>query len=92
MLTLTKKISIILSFILLSVCLFSSNSFAIVQPSYEFYVNDTANILSSDTENYIIDINKKLYQKTGAQIVVVTVKDLEGKSIEDYSVELIIDK
>ena len=88
LLTLTKKFSIILSFLILLACLLSNNSFAIVQPSYEFYVNDSANILSSGTEDYIIDINEKLYEKTGAQIVVVTVNNLEGKSIEDYSLEL----
>ena len=88
MLTLTKKISIILSFLILLVCFLSSTCFAIVQPSYEFYVNDSANILKSDTEKYIIDINKKLHDQTGAQIVVVTVNNLEGKSVEDYSLEL----
>lgn len=88
MLTSNKKfIIILLSFILLF-NLIAHKSNAIVSPSTEFYVNDTANILNSDTEQYIIEINKKLYDKTGAQIVVVTVNNLEGKSIEEYSTEL----
>ena len=65
-----------------------SKTLPVVPQSNEFYVNDTANVLNSDTEKYIIDINKELYEKTGAQIVVVTVKNLGGKSIEEYSTEL----
>lgn len=66
-------------------------SFAIVPKTTEFYVNDSANLLSNDTEKYIINMNKALEDKTGAQIVVVTVKNLEGKSIEDYATELFRD-
>lgn len=66
-------------------------SFAIVPKTTEFYVNDSANLLFNDTEKYIINMNKALEDKTGAQIVVVTVKNLEGKSIEDYATELFRD-
>ena len=91
MLTSNKKFLITLfSFLILFIfCI--SKCFAIVPQSYEFFVNDTANILSSDTEKYIIDQNKKLEAKCGAQIVVVTVNNLEGRSIEDYSTELFRD-
>ncbi len=71
--------------------IFNNKCFAIVPQSYEFYVNDTANIINAENEKYIIDINKKLYEKTGAQIVVVSVNNLEGKSIEDYATELFRD-
>ncbi len=47
-------------------------SFAVVEQSAEFYVNDTANILDKEVEDYIIETNKKLNSATGAQIVVVT--------------------
>lgn len=63
-------------------------SATIVKPTSQFYVNDYANILSSETEQYIMNTNVELQKKTGAQIVVVTVKSLEGKSIEDYANEL----
>ena len=66
-------------------------SFAIVPKTTEFFVNDSANLLSNDTEKYIINMNKALEDKTGVQIVVVTVKNLEGKSIEDYATELFRD-
>lgn len=88
MLTLNKKILLVIISILILLGFAANKSFAIVPKTSEFYVNDSANVLDRDTENYIIDINKKLYDKTGAQIVVVTVKNLEGKSVEEYSTEL----
>ena len=63
-------------------------SFAIVQPTSYFYVNDYANLLTEDTKNYIINTNVNLQKQTGAQIVVVTVENLEGNSLEDYATEL----
>lgn len=88
MLTSNKKIVIALFSIILLCSLFISKCFAIVPQSTEFFVNDSANILNSDTEKYIIDTNKELEAKCGAQIVVVTVNNLEGRSIEEYSTEL----
>ncbi|MEG2351443.1 MAG: TPM domain-containing protein [Bacilli bacterium] len=61
---------------------------ALVNPTNEFYVNDYADILSEETENYIIENGKILEKNTNAQIVVVTVKNLEGMDIESYSLEL----
>ena len=54
----------------------------------EFYVNDYAKILSSETKEYIINTNIELQKKIGAQIVVVTVSSLGGQSIEEYATEL----
>lgn len=88
MLTSNKKFAIIFAIFILLFNLVVSKSLAIVQQSTEFYVNDTANVLNDDTKAYIINTNKKLYEKTGAQIVVVTVNNLEEKSIEEYSTEL----
>ena len=61
---------------------------AIVNPTSNFYVNDYANILSSETEEYIMDKSVAINNIDGTQIVVVTVNDLEGDSIEDYAVDL----
>jgi len=80
----TKIFLIILIFLLL----ITSYSFAIVKPTTNFYVNDYANLLSSETENYIMSINQTLNSKTKAQVVVVTVKNLEGNSLEEYATEL----
>lgn len=86
----------IFSFALLVLCLLSvflinnptKVSATIVEPTTNFYVNDYANILSSETEQYIMNTNVELQQKTGAQIVVVTVASLDGMSIEEYANEL----
>lgn len=61
---------------------------AINPPTDRFYINDFANILSDETEQYIYDESYKLHSATKAQIVVVTVPNLEGKSLEEYSLEL----
>ena len=87
MLTLNKKIVIILFTIILFLNLIVNPVNAIVSQSRDFYVNDTANILNNETETYIININQELYSKTGAQIVVVTVNSLEGISVEDYALQ-----
>lgn len=60
----------------------------IVKPTEEFYVNDYANILSSETEKYIMDKSVALNKVDGTQIVVVTVPNLDGNSLEDYAYDL----
>lgn len=74
--------------ILFVIVILSTNIFAVVKPTSNFYVNDYANLLSTETESYIMNINQTLNNKTKAQVVVVTVQTLEGKSLEEYSTEL----
>ena len=57
-------------------------------PTNEFYAADYANILSDETENYIISQSKALYDQTGAQIVAATVESLDGKDVREYALEL----
>jgi len=61
---------------------------AIVKPTSDFYVNDYANILSNETEQYIMNRSVALNNVDGTQIVVVTVENLEGMTLEGYSNEL----
>lgn len=82
-----KKV-IICSVIFFSILFLNGSNYAIVSPTKDFYVNDYANLLSEETKKYILQTNQDLNQKTGAQIVVVTVKNLEGKSIEEYANQL----
>ena len=79
-----KKILIIL--LLLFVFLLEPK--ALVKPTKEFYVNDYANILSNETEEFIINHSQSLEAKTKAQIVVVTVLNLEGENLETYANKL----
>lgn len=80
-----KKIIVIF---FIAVSILKVDSVAVVNPTSDFYVNDYANILDRETKNYIISTNKSLYSQTGAQIVVVTVQNLGGQSLEEYSTEL----
>ena len=60
----------------------------VVKPTEDFYVNDYADILNEDTKKYIQNQSINLYNKTSSQVVVVTVNNLNGASIEDYSLEV----
>lgn len=83
-----KKMASIIIMMILFLNILGIKSFALVKPTNDFYVNDYANLLSSDVEQYIISTNKTLNSQTGAQIVVVTVQNLEGQSLEEYATAL----
>lgn len=66
--------------------LLSCHAAALPRPSAEFYVSDTANVLSGETEQHIAEMSKAVAaQHNGMQIVVATVPDLEGSDIESYA-------
>ena len=88
MLTLNKKILKIIMLIFCILAFYYTSVQAVVDQTSNFYVNDYANVLSKETEEYIMNTNVELESKTKAQIVVVTVKTLDGKSIEEYATEL----
>lgn len=58
---------------------------AIYNPTSEFYVNDFADVLSANTEDAIFNICKTVQDKTTAQIVVVTVPNMNNLDIESYA-------
>lgn len=86
---LSKRISAI-TLIVILISLSMSVTFAAKYPSPtdNFYVNDFAGILSDETEQAIMETSVPLADKTGAQIVVVTVDSTDGKDIETYAYEL----
>ncbi|QUL57821.1 TPM domain-containing protein [Paenibacillus tritici] len=61
---------------------------AVPKHSESFYVNDFAGVIDEKTENYMVNYGVKLHQKTGAQVVLVTVKSTNGVSMEDYATSL----
>ena len=63
-------------------------SAAVVSPTENFYVYDGAEVLSEETEQYILRYSRELDVKTGAQIVVVTIPSLEGVALEEYATDL----
>ena len=54
-------------------------------PTDEFYVNDYADILDTAAKDHIISVNNRLYRDYDVQLVVVTVEDLNGETLENYA-------
>jgi len=64
-------------------------AFAAVPDPYDiFYVNDYADVISQETENYVVNLNDQLYDATGAQIVYTITEFTDGMSIDDYADEM----
>lgn len=74
--------------LLCGLLLLSPAALAVVEPTSVFYVADYADVLSSDTENYIVQQNEALWEATGAQLVVVTVDFLDGMYSDEYAAEV----
>lgn len=56
------------------------------------YVVDLAGIVDDATENRLNGYLQQLEQKTTVQLVILTIKSLEGESIEDFSISIAHDK
>lgn len=91
-----KKIFIKISSIVCIISLFNIwtlpvKAMDIPNPNSSFYVLDQANLISTSVELDLIKISEALYNDTGAQIVVVTLDNLKGYDLEQYSVQLFRD-
>ncbi|HAY20133.1 MAG TPA: hypothetical protein DCY17_05005, partial [Clostridiales bacterium] len=83
-----KLASIILA-VVLCLLVLSVPAGAVVQPNSDFYVLDNENVLSAETEKYIIDRNLNLVSNCkGAQVCVVVTDSTNGQDIEEYATEL----
>lgn len=71
---------------LLSLCACSGEE--ALKPTEEFFVNDFADVLSSEDEQKIFTNAVELEKKTTAQVVVVTVESLDGEEAFEYALEL----
>ncbi|MBC8569793.1 TPM domain-containing protein [Zongyangia hominis] len=56
-----------------------------LQPTSRFFVNDFANVLSQEDEDEIYRLGVSLYEQTKAQVVVVTVDNMDGMDLETFS-------
>lgn len=83
-----RRLTIIVLMVIMICSISTTTVKALVNQTTEFYVADYANLLDSDVKNYIITTNKSLCSQTGAQVVVVTVDNLEGENIEEYATAL----
>src|SRR6266404_6677641 len=52
------------------------------------YVTDVAGVIAPETKARLEALCLEVQTKTGAQIAVVTVRSLDGQSVEDYAVDL----
>jgi uncharacterized protein len=52
------------------------------------YVTDLAGVMSAEKKANLEALCSELEQKTGAQLAIVTVRSLEGESVENYAVDL----
>lgn len=58
-------------------------------PTSSIYVQDYAGVLSGDTKSKINSLGTQMAAKTKAQLVVVTVKTLEGNPIDEYALGIL---
>lgn len=61
---------------------------SIPQPTDRFFVNDFANLISPQEEEAIYLAGRELYEKTGAQVVAVTVETIGSEEIRSYAYQL----
>ena len=61
----------------------------IPEATSDFYVNDFANVFSEEEKNKLMDNAVSLANENdGIQVVVTTVKSLEGSTVEDYAYDM----
>ena len=85
-----KKIYTVFAALVVFLVLFSNVAFAadLPKPTKNFFVNDFANVISNADEEKMQQQGEALFKECGAQVVVVTVKSLNGEDLESYSLNL----
>jgi uncharacterized protein len=73
---------------LLSACGDEGASGGVPQPTKVFYVNDYAEVMDQSVEDRIVDMGSRLQKLCGAQIVVLTVRSLNGRALEEYALDV----
>ncbi|NLJ41319.1 MAG: TPM domain-containing protein [Clostridiales bacterium] len=58
-------------------------------PTHEFYVNDYADVLDNEAKQFIIGQSQRLYELSGAQIVVLTIDTIGNEVLEEYSLDIL---
>lgn len=72
-------------FIILFLMIIPLNTLGLVKQSNDIYVTDSAQILNNETEDYIVTYSEFLKENKNIDYYVVTVKSLEGISLEEYT-------
>ena len=72
---------------LLLALLFNVGAYAAVpEPTDRFFVNDYANVIDAETENYIFEKGREYNANGGPQVVVLTMPSLDGDALENFSI------
>lgn len=58
------------------------------EPTEAFFVNDFAGVISTSDRDKMQSAGEQLYERTTAQVVVVTVDDMDGSDLDTYSLNL----
>lgn len=74
--------------LVISLAALTGNAQAPIQYKPQGYVNDFANVLSTSARAQLTALCTEVEQKTHAQIAVVTVPSLDGRPIQDYTLDL----
>ncbi len=74
--------------IILALILISSLLVALEVPRLKGMVNDYGNVLSSNEEVQLEQLLRDAQAKTSSQIVLLTIKSLQGENLEDYSLRV----
>lgn len=83
------KLAIILLCLLLAPGLtLAAHAGSLPSPTSAFYINDFADILDFETEQYMKEAAAALEIRTTAQLVVVTVSDMGDQVLENYTIDL----
>lgn len=72
-------------FIILFLMIIPLNTLGLIKQSDDIYVTDSAQILNNETEDYIVTYSEFLKENKNIGYYVVTVKSLEGISLEEYT-------
>lgn len=72
-------------FIIIFLMIIPLNTLGLIKQSDDIYVTDSAQILNNETEDYIVTYSEFLKENKNIDYYVVTVKSLEGISLEEYT-------
>lgn len=78
----------ILTLLILAVPFFVSAKSGYPSPTSDFFVNDFAGLIDNEKKAEMQQKAEMLYKKSEAQVVVVTVENMDGSDIESYSIGL----
>ncbi|MCP5106202.1 MAG: hypothetical protein GY950_22640 [bacterium] len=83
------KRAVVLSFVLLGVLSAGFPLLSLEVPVFEQRVNDYGNVLSGSQEATLETLLRDTENNTSSQVVLMTIKSLEGEALEDYSLKVV---